>query len=235
MRSVPLVVVLALVLSSSADSQVVAPPRDVGARPAAIGTATVRGRVLTQAGTPIRRALVSLTGGSLRRQTTTDAEGRYQFAELAAGVFSLNASKAGYVALQYGQRRPNQPGTPVTVANGQTVTAIDFTLPRGAVITGRITDEFGEPLAQAQVQVGRLVYGPDGQRRAQTSQASIADDRGEFRAYGLMPGEYVVNAGVRTPVMVNAAAGSVGDVTEGFAPIYYAGTANINEAQTITL
>ena len=245
MNRLPLVVALTLACSSSALAQIgslqggsiggiqVAPPRDPGLRPT-IGTATVRGRVLTQAGTPLRRAQVTIAEGPLRRQTTTDGDGQYRFAELPAGRFLLTASKPGYVALQYGQRGPNQPGTPVIVANGQTV-AVDIALPRGAVITGRITDEFGEPLAQAQVQVGRLTYGPDGQRRAQTSQASIADDRGEFRAYGLMPGEYVVNAGVRTPVMVNAAAGSVGDVTEGFAPIYYAGTANINEAQTITL
>src|SRR5688572_33006071 len=117
MRSVALVVVFALVVSSSAHSQV-APPRDVAPRPAATGTAIVRGRVLTQAGTPLRRAMVTISEGALRRQTTTDIDGKYQFAELPAGRFSLNASKAGYVGLQYGQRRPNQPGTPVVVAAG---------------------------------------------------------------------------------------------------------------------
>lgn len=234
MRSVPLVVVLALVFSSSARSQVRVPPRDVG-RTATTGTATVGGRVLTQAGTPLRRAQVMISGGSLRRQTTTDVEGRYQFAELPAGRFALNATKAGYVGLQYGQRRPNSPGTPVNVADGQTMASIDFSLPRGAVITGRITDEFGEPLAQAQVQVGRLVYGPDGRRRAQISQGSNTDDRGEFRVFGLMPGEYVVNAGVRTAVLASPAGGNVSDVVEGFPPTYYPGTAKAEEAQTIAV
>jgi protocatechuate 3,4-dioxygenase beta subunit len=234
MRSVPLVVVLALVVSSSAQSQVAVPPRDV-ARPTATGTAAIRGRVVTQTGTPIRRALVTISEGPLRRQTTTDADGRYQFGELPAGRFSLNASRPGYLALQYGQKRPNQPGTPVVVANGQAVASIDFTLPRGGVITGRISDEFGEPLTQAQVQVGRLIYGPDGQRRAQSSQSTNTDDRGEFRAYGLMPGEYVVNAGVRSPVGPNAQGINARDVTEGFPAVFYPGTANADEAQVITV
>jgi hypothetical protein len=189
--------------------------------------------VLTQAGTPLRRAQVMIFEGPLRRQTTTDADGRYAFAGLPAGRFNITASKAGYLGLQYGQKRPNQPGTPVIVASGQVVTSIDLTLPRGSVVTGRITDEFGEPLAQAQVQVQRLQYGPDGQRRAQTNQSSMTDDRGEFRAYGLMPGEYVINAGVRTPVSPTAA--NVNDVAEGFPPIYYPGTASAEQAQPITL
>jgi len=232
-KRLPFVVVLAFVLSSPAQGQVPVPARDV-ARPAPSGTATVRGRVLTQAGTPIRRAMVTIFEGPMRRQTTTDADGKYQFAELPAGRFMLNASKAGYVPLQYGQRRPNQPGTAVTVANGQTLASVDFTLPRGAVIAGRITDEFGEPLTQAQVQVQRLQYGADGQRRPQTNQASITDDRGEFRAFGLLPGEYIVNAGVRTTMLSNQVS-NVSDVTEGFPSIYYPGTANVDEAQAISL
>jgi hypothetical protein len=78
---------------------------------------------------------VGLTDGrQLRRVTTTDAEGRYEFLELPAGRFSVSVTKAGYVPLQYGQRRPFEAGTPVNVADGETVERIDFSLPRGSVI-----------------------------------------------------------------------------------------------------
>ena len=59
------------------------------------------------------------------------------------------ASKAGFVTLQYGQRRPYESGTPVTVTDGQSLDKIDFALPQGSVIVTRVTDEFGEPLADA--------------------------------------------------------------------------------------
>jgi protocatechuate 3,4-dioxygenase beta subunit len=211
------------------------PPRDPRGAPQT-GTAKLGGRVLSQAGEPLRRAQVTIfaTEGQVRRMTTTDAEGRYEFVELPAGRFSITASKAGYVSLQFGQRRPFEPGTPVVVADGQALPAINFALPRGSVIAGRVSDEFGEPIAQAQVQAQRFQYSPDGQRRLATVQLMTSDDRGEFRLYGLMPGEYVVNAGVRN-VMAITTTPNANDSSEGFAPTFYPGTINANEAQPITL
>src|SRR5688572_4732434 len=176
------------------------PARDSAPRPQT-GTGVIRGRVTgSPDGTPLRRAQVTLAspdGPQVRQVTMSDGEGRFEFTELPAGRFAVNASKAGYVGLQYGQRRPYEAGTPVVLADGQTLTGIAFSLPRGSVLTGRVTDEFNEPMAQAQVQVQRFQYGPDGQRRLQTAQSDTTDDRGEFRVFGLMPGEYVVNAGLR--------------------------------------
>src|SRR5687768_8373908 len=66
------------------------PPRDI-ARPQT-GTARLRGRVVSlESGTPLRRAQVSIAGaeGQLRRLTTTDGEGRYDFVELPGGRFSM--------------------------------------------------------------------------------------------------------------------------------------------------
>ena len=127
------------------------------------GTASLRGRVVSaQTGMPLRRAQVTIIVPELqmRRVTTTDPEGRYEFRELPAGRFQVSAIKAGYVTLQYGQRRPFEAGTPVTVADGEMVERIDFSLPAGSVIVVRVTDDFGEPVAGAQVQVQRFQYAP---------------------------------------------------------------------------
>jgi len=221
-----------------------APPRD-NASAALTGTAIVRGRVLsaeTKGG--LRRAQVSLSrvdaaqpGQQLRRVTTTDADGRFQFAELPAGRFTITADKAGYVTLQYGQRRPFEAGTPVTVSDAETLDRVDFMLPRGSVISVRVTDEFGEPVAGVQVQVQRYQYGPDGQRRLTSAGTqtpfATTDDRGEFRAFGLMPGEYVVVASMRTLGGVTGTGAN--DTSEGFAPTFYPGTVNADQAQAITV
>ena len=83
--------------------------------------------------------------------TTTDADGRFEMKELLAGRYSVTATKAGYVTMQYGQRRPEQQGTMLEILDGQLVEKIAFSLPRGGVIVGRVLDEFGEPMAGAQV------------------------------------------------------------------------------------
>jgi len=52
----------------------------------------------------------------------------------------MTASKGGFVALQYGQRRPTESGTPIELADGQTIDKLSIALPRGSVLGGRITD-----------------------------------------------------------------------------------------------
>jgi protocatechuate 3,4-dioxygenase beta subunit len=205
------------------------------------GTARIRGRVVAQTGAPLRRAQVQgfAAEGQVRRTTTTDADGRYEFADLPPGRFIVSVTKAGYVTLQYGQRRTFEAGTPITVGEGQQIDRIDFSLPRGAVISVRITDDFGDPIAGAQVQVQRYQYAPDGQRRLTPVQSggsfgiSTTDDRGELRAFGLMPGEYIVSAIHRSGPALPLPNST--DTSEGFAPTFYPGTINLAEAQAISV
>ena len=236
-----LVVVAAGDVVSTQIARPTLPARDAVGAPAT-GTARIRGRVTSAENrSPLRRAQVSITSPevSVRRMTTTDAEGRYEFAELPAGRFVITATKGGYVTLQAGQRRPFEPGNPIALADAQTLANVDIALPRGSVITGRITDEFGEPIAMAQVQAQRYQYGPGGQRRLTFSGGLggplvFTDDLGQFRLYGLMPGEYVVSAVVRQMAMA-VGPGNTNDSTEGFAPTFYPGTINVADAQPVTL
>jgi len=195
----------------------------------------MRGRVVAASGMPLRRAQVavfSVEGGPQQRHgTTTDADGKWEIGDLPAGRYTVTASKGGYVTMQYGQRRPFQAGTPVAVADAATVDHLDVTLQRGAVITGRIVDEFGEPVAQVGVQAMRYTYNNDGQRRLTAVSGAATDDLGQFRIFGLMPGDYVVQGS--SAVVVLGVGG--GPPTDSFATTFYPGTANADEAQTVTL
>jgi hypothetical protein len=221
------------------------PARDATAVPT--GTARIRGRVVAaDGGTPLRRAQVRVSAPEIRvnRMTTTDADGQYEFAELPAGRYTILVSRNGYVTLQFGQQRPFERGRPLEVADGQTLDRIDFGLARGGVIAGRITDEFGEPMAGVRVQAMRYQYLPSGQRQlvpvGNNPFGMISNDLGEFRLYGLMPAAYVVSA---TPgedgggmfVATGGPAVALSADTSGHGLTYYPGTISSDEAQPITV
>ncbi len=217
----------------------VTPRRDT-AKQATTGTGRIRGRIVAApANTPLRRAQMVLSGvdnPELRRIAQTDADGRYEFSELPFGRYTVVASAGGYVALQFGQRRPTEGGTPVALREGETITAIDFALPRGSVISGRVTDEFGQPLVQAQVAARRFRYTENGQRTLViVNPTAVTDDRGEFRLFGLMPGEYIVDATLRSIASLTGAAPNPSSFLEGFQPTYYPGTPSAADAQSISL
>ncbi|HEX6211070.1 MAG TPA: carboxypeptidase-like regulatory domain-containing protein, partial [Methylomirabilota bacterium] len=184
-------------------------------------------------GRPLRRAVVRLYGPALRegRMTSTDEDGRWELSDLPAGRFNLTASKAGYVSLQYGQRRPFEPGRPVELRSGQTLEHVSFNLPRGAVISGRIVDEFGDPVAEAMVTAMRYRFFNGRRRLIPAGRVSQTDDLGQFRIYGLPPGDYFVSATMRGDMTF----GMESDSRAGYAPTYYPGTGSAQQAQRISV
>ncbi len=123
----------------------------------------------------------------------TDDSGVFDLTELPAGRYSLSVSKSGFVALSYGQRRPLQAGTPLQLADGQQMKGIEFQLPRGSVVSGRVLDEDGDAMPGVTVRVMRYQY-QQGERRLTPAGNGQTDDKGIYRVWGLMPGEYYVNA-----------------------------------------
>ena len=87
--------------------------------------------------------------------------------ELPAGRYSMNVTKGGYVDAPVRAAAAVRAGHAVHPRRRAGAHRMNVALPRGSVIAGRITDEFGEPIAQAQVSAQRYQYGPDGQRRLQ--------------------------------------------------------------------
>jgi hypothetical protein len=209
---------------------------------APVGTAVLRGVVVAaDTGAPIRRAQVrtAAPGAQETRTTLTDEQGRFELRELSGGRYTITASKGGFITLQYGQRRPSEPGTPVDLAAGQAIEKLVVGLPRGSVITGRIVDEFGEPLTGAQVRVLRYAYAAGARRLLPAGQSDRTDDQGTFRVFGLPPGEYVVSATLnedRGGPFLRARGGTADDEpSTGYAPTYFPGTTNAGDAQRVTV
>lgn len=204
------------------------------------GTAIIKGKVLAaDTGSPLRRAQVRLSSPEVRggRVATTDADGGYEFRDLPAGRYTLNASKAGYVALQYGQRRPFEQGKPIQLLDTQVMPDASFSLPRGSAITGRILDEFGEPVADAFVQAMHYQYAGGRRQLVPAGRGGQTNDLGQYRIYGLPPGEYYVSASVREAAMMSLEVGLTGGRAEttSYAPTYFPGTQSAADAQRLNV
>ena len=179
------------------------PVRDLGGQPVPDGTGIIAGVVtLSGSGTPVRRVQVTLsTAGRGGRNSVTDEEGRFSFVALPAGRFTLTASKPGFASVAYGAKKPGRQGTPIQLADGQAITNANISLARGGVITGVVVDEYGEPAPNTQVRAYRYVF-QNGERTLQQAGQNQTDDRGLYRIFQLLPGEYVVSAVPRNNVVV---------------------------------
>ena len=100
------------------------------------------------------------------------------------------------------------------------------------MITGRITDEFGDPITDVQVQALRF-QSVNGERQLVTAgRTARTDDLGQYRIFGLMPGEYVVHASLRE-MPPGVREGSVEPT--GYPGTFFPGVADASQAQTVSV
>jgi uncharacterized protein (DUF2141 family) len=146
--------------------------------------------------TPVRRAIVTVTGGAIvtNLSTVTDDRGRFAFTNLQPGRYLVSVSKPAYLTTAFGATKPGRPGTAIQIASGQRLTDLRIALPLGAVITGAVRDFAGAPAAGIQIVVARAEEATGGGGYRSTSDDWLTDDRGVYRAFGLEPGEYIVAA-----------------------------------------
>lgn len=247
--------IMSLLASAPAHAQARAARAPAAAAPS--GTGVIGGVVTNDDGSKVVRfAYIVLigTGTGTVRVSSTDADGRFAFANLPADRYTIGASKPPYIGTVAGARRPGRVGTPIALADGQKIGTVAIRMAMGAAITGVIVDELGQPAGGAMVTLQ--------QWRMQSGERTLmpvaggsfgTDDRGRYRIYGLLPGEYVVSAlrmsvapqAVRalTAAEVDAAitGGPVaalpaaGPSTARYAPVYFPGTTRPADAMTIAL
>jgi protocatechuate 3,4-dioxygenase beta subunit len=210
------------------------PPRDAARDQK--GSAVIRGRIVAaDSGRPLRRARVTVTspelGTAATRSTSTDMAGRYEIRELPAARYRVAVTRAGYLPLDYGQRRPGEQGRPIQLTDSQVMERIDFALPRMSVITGRVTDETGEAMEGVTVVASRSLYF-EGRRKLVPITTATTDDEGEYRLQKLPPATYVVMASTRETWTVTDAGK---ETVFGYAPTYFPGLTNGTEARRINV
>ena len=143
-------------------------------------TASVRGVVTDDATKqPIAGAAVVLMrpeGTAGAAVAWTDARGLFVFEKVQPGSYRLHAEHDAYVH--------SDAPTTLEVAAERPPSDLSLTLVPSAVISGRVTDEYGEPAARVYVRA--------------TIKTVVAETRtndlGEYRIFGLRPGAYLISA-----------------------------------------
>ncbi len=167
--------------------------------PTSAGSASITGRVTdAETGQGLARARViayafDATNSSHPFGTETDMAGRYLLSGLPAGRYLVTVTRGGYLQRQYGQSSPRGIGQRLSVADGAKVSGADVALVRGAVVTGVVTDNLGEPAPGIPVKL-LASHGSPGRPRYLLFQQRPTDDRGQFRLHDVAPGEYLLMA-----------------------------------------
>ena len=165
------------------------------------GAAAIRGHVLVSTTSDaVRHAVLTISGGGTRIPAIlSDEDGRFQFTALPAATFTVTAAKPGFA----------KTSVTLEVDAGRTVDAPLIALPRGAVLTGTMVDETGEPVPNDGVLLLRVNTKGDGTAAQVAAGSADTDDLGTFRFGSLAAGTYMVTSmRLRNGVVMNVPSGT---------------------------
>ena len=213
---------------------------------------SVSGRVVSAVdGSPLKSARLVLMPEHREKSrdaqvyaAASDSDGHFTIKDVPAGRYNFFAARTGYVDQRYKADGASR-GAVLALQSGQRVEDVLFRMVLAAVITGRINDEDGEPMANMQVVALQRPQEDEAEdnrwmrkRELTPVGAAQTDDRGQFRIFGLKPGDYYVRAiDEFMPPNIAAPVGEDWIARESlgsqYAPVYYPGVTQLGQAQAV--
>ena len=154
---------------------------------------SIHGRVIeAKTGQPIRKVIVQVYGGagqSFKSHTaTTSADGTFSIDDISPGRYAVSLQHPGFVQKTAGPAQRS-----FTLQPGQSTTMLTFKMEAAGVISGKIVDSDGDPMAA--VTVNASLPGSMPQTGMAGSYGSVmTNDLGEYRISDLRPGKYLISA-----------------------------------------
>jgi len=155
----------------------------------------IAGRVVNAlGGAPLARTRVTIMDAKIRENVQvaiSSEDGRFEF-HVPAGKFALQGAKRGFITAAYNQHDQFSTAI-VTGAVGVDAENLTLRLSPNAVLAGKVLDEFGEPVRQAQI----MVYRENrfsGVSRISRFRGASTDDQGKYEVTPLDEGTYFVSA-----------------------------------------
>jgi hypothetical protein len=159
--------------------------------PAAARTWRISGKVVDgRSGQALARCVVEINPTTARNRslsTETGDDGQFVFDGLSLGKYQLSAARRGYLTQSYQEHESFS--TAVAVGPELKSEGLLFNLTPQAIFYGVVTDETGEPVRRAQVQLFED-RDRDGVRSTQHRQTVMTDDRGMYEIPNIAPANY---------------------------------------------
>ena len=205
---------------------------------------SIAGRVVEEPGSqPLKKVLVQVIAEDQKQggnyTASTDADGHFRIENVLPGRYRIFLERTGFVGVN--GRGLKSDTNVFTVQAGRPVEDLVFRMLPTAVISGRITDEDGDPMSGVRVLALKKVPGKATREGAGTE---ATNDLGEYRLAGLFPGQYWVVA-MPPPdfrdyekQQEKSAPGdnqSAPQTDTRYVPTYYPGTYDAMQAAAVTL
>ena len=193
-RYVPAVLFTVLSLAATLPAQSTNTPAAKAPRGSVSGRVTIKDKGAGGVGVSLRKSDM-MNPYEQYLKATTDHDGFYRITNVAPGSYEVAPSAPAFVPAD------NQRGKTVVVGENENVEDINFSLVRGGVITGKVTDADGRPVILQQVNLfqadafAQSSQQPQAQRQIFPASNAQTDDRGIYRMYGLRAGRYKVATG----------------------------------------
>jgi hypothetical protein len=192
---------------------------------------------------PLKKALVQIVAENQKEggnyTASTDADGHFHIDNVVPARYRIYVEKTGYVEVN--RRGLKSEVNIFTVQAGQPLEDLQFQMLATAVISGRVTDEDGDPMSGVNVVVQRKKPGKSGR---ETALNEATNDLGEYRLAGLFPGQYWIVAipppDIRDYEQQNQKARPDANASEAqpdtrYLTTYYPGTYDAMQASSVTL
>lgn len=155
----------------------------------------VQGRITdAMTGQPVKNANVQLRARSPHPDApsyagTSQIDGTYKFENVGPGYYNLIVHNSGYAESAYHGGFANRSGDVLNLRPGQQLANIDVALTPLGVITGKVVDQDGDPVANASVAFLTLMWSR-GLPGHFVQNGAITNDLGQFRIINVRPGKY---------------------------------------------
>jgi hypothetical protein len=174
------IIVCAALLGSAQDSAPAAKPSSIA------GTV-----IKDPSSQPLKKVLIQVVaeGQGESYTASTDADGHFRVEGVIPGRYSIFLERTGFVGVNNRGRKSDV--NVVAIQAGQSIDDLFFRMLPTATITGRITDEDGDPMSG--VRMFALRKKP-GKNTPEGVSGNTTNDLGEYRLAGLFPGQYSILA-----------------------------------------
>ena len=202
---------------------------------------TVEGTVTRDPdGQPVKKVLIELIADNQSEAgdytAITGPDGLFRIENVLPGRYHLFAEHTGL--LDTDKQRGRSEGRVLTIAGGQEIKDIHIRLQAAAVVRGRVTDEDGDPLPNAEITVLRQTF-VAGHNRWEQAGAERTNDLGEYRIANLPAGNVYVSVNPPADFRSLIEAAGVAHDEKGNHPTYqttyYPGTSDRSQASPIQL